>query len=78
MWRLASSQERYRLQYYLAQFSVLAYVAGHIHGWRHTTIDGVEHFITALAPGAPDYGTPGVLVFTFANDSLSWERVEVP
>lgn len=77
MWRLASATERYKLQYYLTTFDVKAYVAGHIHGWRHTTIGNVEHFISALAPGGMDYGTPGYVVFTFAHDSLSWERIEV-
>lgn len=77
MWRLASGQERYKLQYFLETFGVKAYVAGHIHGWRHTVIGNVEHFISALSPDGMDYGTPGYMVFTFAHDSLSWERIEV-
>lgn len=77
MWRLASGAERYKLQYYLDSFGVKAYIAGHTHGWRHSTIGNVEHFTNSLAPGVPDYGSHGILVFTFADDSLSWERVRV-
>jgi 3',5'-cyclic AMP phosphodiesterase CpdA len=77
VWRFASGPERYKLQYYLDSFGVKAYVGGHLHGWRHTTIDSVEHFINALSPGEMDYGEPGILIFTFANDSLSWEHVTV-
>jgi hypothetical protein len=76
MWRFASGPERYKLQYYLYTFGVKALVGGHLHGWRHTTIDGVEHFINAMAPSM-DYDVPGFLIFTFANDSLSWEPIKV-
>jgi hypothetical protein len=77
MWRLASPAERVKLQGLLGKYGVYAWCAGHIHGWRHTVVDGVNHFICGtMAPGAPDYGSgKGYLLFTFAHDSLSWQRV---
>lgn len=77
--RLASPTERYRLQWLLARYRVKAFVAGHIHGWRHTRIDNVDHFIAgALAPGGLDYGTRGFLLFELAHDGLRWSHVEYP
>lgn len=78
MYRLASATERYKLQHLLQVYRVYAYVAGHIHGWRHTLAGGVHHFIVGtMAPGELDYGRPGYLLLTFAGDSLSWEFVEL-
>jgi predicted phosphodiesterase len=77
MWRLASATERYKLQHLLEQYGVRAYAAGHIHGWRHARIGGVDHFIAgSMAPGKLDYGTRGFLLFTYAHDSLSWSQVK--
>lgn len=77
MWRLASPVERVKLQSLLVKYGVYAWCAGHIHAWRHAVVDGVNHFTCGtMAPGAPDYGTgKGYLLFTFAHDSLSWQRV---
>jgi len=76
MWRLASTAERHRLQSILEQNRVFAYTSGHIHGWRHTEVGGVQHFIAGTMAVSLDYGTNGYLLFTFAGDSLSWEFVE--
>jgi hypothetical protein len=51
-------------------------VSGHLHGWRHTRIDGTNYFISGMPPEGMDYGNPGYVLFTWAHDSLSWERCE--
>ena len=77
MWRLAGPAERYKLLSLLERYQVHSYVSGHIHGWRHSRLGGLNHFICALPPGGMDYGKPGYLLFTWAHDSLSWEHVEL-
>lgn len=76
-WRTASTGERYKLQHLLQKYGVHSLVSGHIHAWRHTVVEGVNHFICGtMAPGRLDYGSgKGYLLFTFAHDSLSWQRV---
>jgi len=76
MWRLASAEERYKLMSLLSEYGVHSFVAGHIHGWRHTVINGVNHFICAMPAAGMDYGKPNYLLFTWAHDSLSWRHVE--
>ncbi|MEO0082272.1 MAG: metallophosphoesterase [candidate division WOR-3 bacterium] len=76
MWRMASTAERLRLESMLSEYRVHAIVSGHIHGWRHTEIAGVHHFIAGTMSLDLDYGTNGYLLFTFTRDSLFWERVE--
>lgn len=76
VYRLASGPERARLQSLLQRHGVYAIVSGHIHGWRHTEIEGVHHFIIGTITDNLDYGAPGYLLFTFAHDSLSWQHVE--
>ncbi len=77
MWRVASTGERQKLQRLLRKYGAYAIVSAHIHGWRHTTVAGVEHFIVGtMAPGGLDYGTHGYLLFTVTRDSVIWERVE--
>jgi 3',5'-cyclic AMP phosphodiesterase CpdA len=77
MWRMASTAERMKLQHLLQKYGVHSLVSGHIHGWRHMEVEGVNHFIVGtMAPGGLDYGTgKGYLLFTFAHDSLSWQQV---
>jgi len=77
MWRIASPVERAKLQSLLEKYGVYAWCAGHIHGWRHAVVEGVNHFTCGtMVPGALDYGTgKGYLLFTFVHDSLSWQRV---
>jgi hypothetical protein len=78
MWRLASDAERVKVQSLLEKYGVYAWCAGHIHGLRHTLVDGVHHLTCgAMAPGNLDYGNPGYLLFTFAHGSLSWEFIEL-
>jgi 3',5'-cyclic AMP phosphodiesterase CpdA len=78
MWRLVSDAERNKVQSLLERYHVYAWCAGHIHGLRHTLVDGVHHLTCgAMAPGKLDYGNPGYLLFTFAHDSLSWQFVEI-
>ena len=78
MWRLVSDAERDKVQSLLERYHVYAWCAGHIHGLRHTLVDGVHHLTCgAMAPGKLDYGNPGYLLFTFAHDSLSWQFVEL-
>jgi len=77
MWRLAGPAERYKLLSLLERYKVHSYVSGHIHGWRHSRLGGLNHFICALPPGGMDYGKPGYVLFTWAHDSLAWEHVEI-
>jgi len=77
MWRLASPVERAKLQSLLGKYDVYAWCAGHIHGWRHAVVEGVNHFTCGtMASGELDYGSgKGYLLFTFAHDSLLWQQV---
>jgi 3',5'-cyclic AMP phosphodiesterase CpdA len=79
IWRLASTAERHRLESMLRAGGARGYVSGHIHGWRHVDVAGVNHFTVGTMPPTEeelDYGRLGYLLFTFAHDSLSWERIE--
>jgi 3',5'-cyclic AMP phosphodiesterase CpdA len=76
VYRLASGAERAKLQGLLARNSARALCSGHIHAWRHTQVDGVDHFITGTMTDHLDYGSPGYLLFTRRGDSLTWERIE--
>lgn len=76
MWRLSSAEERYKLLSLLRDYRVHSYVAGHTHGWRHSLIEGMNHFICALPASGMDYGTAGYLLFTWAHDSLRWDHIE--
>jgi 3',5'-cyclic AMP phosphodiesterase CpdA len=80
MWRIASTAERYKLEHLLEKYQARAYCAGHVHGWRHTTVGDVDHFTCGtMCPGGLDYGEKkGYLLFTFAHDSLAWTHVEIP
>lgn len=77
--RLASGPERAKLQSLLRKHSVWAIASGHIHGWRRTEVEGVQHFITGTMQADEnhlDFGRLGYLLVTFAHDSLSWQRVD--
>lgn len=79
MRRIASTAERQKLESRLRDGGAYGYVAGHIHGWRHALVEGVNHFtVGSMPPTAAelDYGRRGYLLFTFAHDSLSWERID--
>jgi 3',5'-cyclic AMP phosphodiesterase CpdA len=76
IYRMASAAERAKLQSLLRQYGAYALVSGHIHGWRFTEVQGVNHFIIGTITDALDYGTPGYLLFTCAGDSLRWQHVE--
>jgi 3',5'-cyclic AMP phosphodiesterase CpdA len=77
MFRLASTQERARLISLLRRYGVHSMVSGHLHGWRHARIEGTNYFISAMPlEDLMDYGKPGYVLFTWAHDSLSWERHE--
>ena len=78
MWRLASDAERAKVQSLLERNDAYAWCAGHIHGLRDTKVDGVHHLTCgAMAPGKLDYGGPGYLLFTFADNTLSYEFLEL-
>jgi len=76
MWRLASNEERSKLSSMLVRHHVHSIVSGHIHGWRYTEIQGVNHFICALPDVGMDYGQPGYLLFTCVRGQLNWEHIE--
>lgn len=76
IYRLASAAERHKLQSLLKRYGVYAIASGHIHGWRRTSISGVNHFVTGTMALNLDYGANGYLLFTFARGSLYWERVD--
>ena len=78
MWRLASDAERVKVQSLLERHEVYAWCAGHVHGLRDAQVGAVYHLTCgAMAPGRLDYGNRGYLLFTFADDSLTWEFVEL-
>jgi len=76
MFRLPSTEERAKLISLLTRYGVRAMVSGHLHGYRHTRINETDYFISAMPPEGMDYGNPGFVLFTWAHDSLSWERHE--
>jgi len=78
MFRLPGTEERAKLISLLSKHGVHSMVSGHLHGWRHTVINGTNHFISGMPPEGMDYGNPGYVLFTWAHDSLGWERDEFP
>jgi 3',5'-cyclic AMP phosphodiesterase CpdA len=76
MFRLPGTEERAKLISLLTRYGVRAMVSGHLHGYRHTRINETDYFISAMPPEGMDYGNPGYVLFTWAHDSLSWERCE--
>lgn len=76
IYRLASAAERAKLQSLLQRHRVYALVSGHIHGWRHTLVDSVNHFIIGTITDHLDYGKPGYILFRVVRDSLYWEHIE--
>ena len=76
MFRMPSTEERAKLISLLAKHSVHSMVSGHLHGGRHTLINGTNYFTVTMPPEGMDYGNPGYVLFTWAHDSLSWERFE--
>jgi predicted phosphodiesterase len=79
MWRLPSGAERYKFLSLMRDHGVFALVSGHLHGFRHTTVYGTEHFIVGtMGTGALDYGEPGYLLMTWARGTLSWQYVTAP
>jgi 3',5'-cyclic AMP phosphodiesterase CpdA len=76
MFRMPSTEERAKLVSLLARHGVHSMVSGHLHGWRYTRINETSYFISAMPPEGMDYGNPGYVLFTWAHDSLSWERCE--
>jgi hypothetical protein len=75
--RLASPAERAKVQSLLQRFGVFAWCAGHIHGLRHIQVGTVYHLTCGAMASDLDYGDPGYLLLTFADDSLSWEFVDL-
>ncbi|MCL6465753.1 MAG: metallophosphoesterase [candidate division WOR-3 bacterium] len=73
--RLAANSERAKLMSLLVRNQVYAYCCGHIHGWRQTTVDGVQHLIVGTMSRALDFGSPGYLLFLVRGDSISWRFV---
>ncbi len=76
--RLASGTERAKLQSLLVKNRVYAFCSGHIHGWRHRQIQGVNHFIIGTISRSLDFGLPGYLLFQLHGDSISWHFVPLP
>ena len=76
MFRVPSTEERAKLIGLLRRYGVHSMVSGHLHGWRHARIEGTNYFISAMPSEGMDYGNPGYVLFSWAHDSLSWERYE--
>jgi 3',5'-cyclic AMP phosphodiesterase CpdA len=78
MFRMPSTEERAKLISLFTRYGVHSMVSGHLHGWRYTRINETNYFISAMpfGHGHMDYGNPGYVLFTWAHDSLGWERVE--
>lgn len=75
VFRLASTAERTKLQSLLQKYKVYAICSGHIHGFRHTKINGVHHFIVGTMSKDLDFGKPGYLLFEFQSDSLTYRFI---
>lgn len=76
MWRLSSVEERYKLTSLLSQRSVYALIAGHVHGYRQTTVGGVQHFtVGSMYPYELDFGSAGFVMFHYLNGAMSSEWV---
>ncbi|MEO0069236.1 MAG: metallophosphoesterase [candidate division WOR-3 bacterium] len=75
IFRLASTAERTKLQSLLQKYKVYAICSGHIHGFRHTEINGVHHFIVGTMSKDLDFGKPGYLLFEFQSDSISYRFI---
>jgi len=79
IWRLASTEERYKLTDLLMKYQVTAYVAGHIHGYKENKIGSVNHLITgSMFPYTLDYGNPSYALFTYDHGNLSWQQILLP
>lgn len=78
IFRLASSAERAKLQSLLMKHRVYAYCSGHIHGWRSTIINGVNHFIVGTMSSSLDFGEPGYLLFEVRGEKISYRFVPFP
>lgn len=76
IYRLESYEERFRLASILNKYGVYAYVAGHLHGFRHSQIGQVEHFIVgSMYPDSLDIGVHGYVLFSYNNGTLSWNWI---
>ncbi|MGC8797839.1 MAG: metallophosphoesterase family protein [candidate division WOR-3 bacterium] len=75
IFRLGSAAERAKLQSLMQRFNVFALISGHIHGFRHYRIGGVNHFTVGTISRALDFGQPGFLLFTCLPDTLYWQFV---
>lgn len=79
MWRLPSGAERSKLLSMMRDHGVSTLVSGHLHGYRHTTINGTEQFIVGtMGTKALDYGEPGYLLMTWVRGTLGWEFIPAP
>jgi predicted phosphodiesterase len=75
IFRLGSAAERAKLQSLMQRFQVLAIISGHIHGFRHYRIGGVDQFTVGTMNRALDFGAPGFLLLTCLPDTLYWQFV---
>lgn len=79
IWRLPSSEERYKLIHLCRKYNVYAYIGGHLHTFQHQKIQELHHFIVgAMYPHDLDKGKHGYLLFHLITDSLSWEQRTFP
>lgn len=78
IWRLSSSEERYRMTSLLRDYNVMAYISGHYHSFEHYDLSGIEHFIVgSMYPESLDSGTRGYLLCSFKNGQFDWQKIEV-
>jgi|YelNatPaOPRAMG01_1025707.scaffolds.fasta_scaffold01466_9 predicted phosphodiesterase len=75
IFRLGSNAERAKLQSLMQQFNVFAICSGHIHGFRHYQLGGINHFTIGTMNRALDFGKPGFLLFTCLPDTILWRFV---
>ncbi len=78
IFRLASTAERAKLQTICQRYQVFAYCAGHIHGWRHQTVNGVNHFTVGTMNRVLDFGKPGFLLFRVSPDTITYQFIPFP
>lgn len=75
IFRLGSAAERAKLQSLMQRFNVRALISGHIHGFRHYRLGGVDQFTVGTMNRALDFGPPGFLLFTCRTDTCYWQFV---
>jgi 3',5'-cyclic AMP phosphodiesterase CpdA len=77
MWRLESTEERYKLTSMIVGNSGLTYfMAGHLHAFSHRIYAGFNHFIVgSMYPYDLDFGDYGFVLMNYDHGNITWEHL---